>query len=324
MKTNTNKALKLGVFVAVSTMLFIIAVYLVGNRNNYFNPSITIHVSFRDIRGLMEGNNVRFSGINVGSVKKITMVSDSSVVLDLSVREDYAKFIYRNSIVEIGQEGLVGNKLVNILPGSPASGIIEKGTFLKARKSIDYDKMLEESRDILTQTREAITSFKSVAEKIDLGNGDLGKLVNENTISGNLNVSITKLNAALTNINLITQKINNGEGDLGKLVNDKDITTGAEKILADLKQTALKADSTVSHIQTASRSLTQGKGTINRLLNDSNTSAGIDTAVIKLNQSLDQFNTTARAIQNSWLIRLFSKKKTTENINTETKQIIKQ
>jgi len=318
MKTNTNKALKLGIFVAVSTMLFIIAVYLVGDRNNYFNPSITIHVSFRDIRGLMEGNNVRFSGINVGSVKKITMISDSSVVLDLSVREDYAKFIYRNSIVEIGQEGLVGNKLVNILPGTPESGMIEKGTFLKARKSIDYDKMLEESRDILIQTREAITSFNSVAQKIDLGHGDLGKLVNESTITGNLNVSITKLNEALTNIDLITQKINNGEGDLGKLINYKDITTNTQEILTVLKQTVLKADSTVGHLQTASRSLNKGKGTINLLLNDSSTSAGIDTTILKLNNSLDQFNKTARAIQDSWLIRLFPKKKTTEKAKTDT------
>lgn len=323
MKDNTNKALKLGVFVAFAILLFVIAVYLIGSKNNYFNPSITIHTSFRDIRGLMEGNNVRFSGINVGSVKKIAMVADSAVLLDLSVSKDYAKFIYRNSVAEIGQEGLVGNKLVTISSGTPESGLIENGSYLKARKSIDYDKMLEESRDILTQIREAATGLKSVAQKIDQGKGDLGKLVNENTITTELQVSVTKLNTALTNIDGITRKINNGEGDLGKLINNNDITTNAQEILTGLKQTAQKADSTVGNLQKATESINRGEGTINRLLNDSITAYKIDTAIFKLNNSLDQFTKTARAIEDSWFIRIFPKKKTSEKTKTDTSQTIR-
>ena len=323
MKDNTNKALKLGVFVAFAILLFVIAVYLIGSKNNYFNPSITIHTSFRDIRGLIEGNNVRFSGINVGSVKKIAMVADSAVLLDLSVSKDYAKFIYRNSVAEIGQEGLVGNKLVTISSGTPESGLIENGSYLKARKSIDYDKMLEESRDILTQIREAATGLKSVAQKIDQGKGDLGKLVNENTITTELQVSVTKLNTALTNIDGITKKINNGEGDLGKLINNNDITTNAQEILTGLKQTTQKADSTVGNLQKATESINRGEGTINRLLNDSITAYKIDTAIFKLNNSLDQFTKTARAIEDSWLIRIFPKKKTSEKTKTDTSQTIR-
>ena len=323
MKDNTNKALKLGVFVAFAILLFVIAVYLIGSKNNYFNPSITIHTSFRDIRGLMEGNNVRFSGINVGSVKKIAMVADSAVLLDLSVSKDYAKFIYRNSVAEIGQEGLVGNKLVTISSGTPESGLIENGSYLKARKSIDYDKMLEESRDILTQIREAATGLKSVAQKIDQGKGDLGKLVNENTITTELQVSVTKLNTALTNIDGITRKINNGEGDLGKLINNNDITTNAQEILTGLKQTTQKADSTVGNLQKATESINRGEGTINRLLNDSITAYKIDTAIFKLNNSLDQFTKTARAIEDSWFIRIFPKKKTSEKTKTDTSQTIR-
>ena len=212
MKDNTNKALKLGVFVAVAILLFVVAVWLIGSKNNYFNPSITIHTSFRDIRGLIEGNNVRFAGINVGSVKKITLVSDSAVMLDLTVSKDYAKFIYRNSVAEIGQEGLVGNKLVTISSGTPESGLIENGSYLKARKSIDYDKMLQESQDILTLIRDAASDLKSVAQKIDEGKGDLGKLVNENTITTGINSSISKLNTALTNIDRISKKLHDGQG----------------------------------------------------------------------------------------------------------------
>ena len=323
MKDNTNKALKLGVFVAVAILLFVVAVWLIGSKNNYFNPSITIHTSFRDIRGLIEGNNVRFAGINVCSVKKISLVSDSAVMLDLTVSKDYAKFIYRNSVAEIGQEGLVGNKMVTISSGTPESGLIENGSYLKARKSIDYDKMLQESQDILTLIRDAASDLKSVAKKIDEGKGDLGKLVNENTITTEINSSISKLNSALTNIDGISKKINNGEGDLGKLVNNNDITTSAQEILSGLKQTAQKADSTVGDLQKATESINTGKGTINRLLNDSITSYKIDTALFKFNNTLDQFNKTARAIQDSWLIRLFTKKKASEKTRTDTLQTIR-
>ena len=85
-----------------------------------------------------------------------------------------------------------------------------------------------------------------------------------------------------------------------------------------MKQTAQKADSTVGDLQKATESINTGKGTINRLLNDSITSYKIDTALFKFNNTLDQFNKTARAIQDSWLIRLFPKKKTNEKSKKDT------
>src|SRR5690554_4679100 len=101
---NTKKALRLGIFVAAALILFVVAVYLIGSKGNLFSPTKDVFSSFKDIRGLVVGNNVRFAGINVGTVKNIRIISDTSVVVTMSIREDYSKYIYKNSKVQIGQE----------------------------------------------------------------------------------------------------------------------------------------------------------------------------------------------------------------------------
>ena len=85
----TKKALRLGIFVASAVILFIVAIYLIGSKQNLFSSTTDIHASFKDIRGLMTGNIVRFAGINIGTVKDIQLVADSSVIVTMTIRDTY-------------------------------------------------------------------------------------------------------------------------------------------------------------------------------------------------------------------------------------------
>lgn len=309
MRNNTNKALKLGVLVTVALLLFLIAIYLIGSKNNLFNSTTIVKCSFRDIRGIIVGNNVRFSGINVGNVKNIELVSDSSVILDLSIKDDYTKFIYKNSVAEISQEGVMGDKLITISSGTPESGPIKEGDFLRAKEGIDIESMLVDTREILYQARDAVNSLKSVAQKINEGKGDLGIMINDNSITTKLNATTERLNSTLTNVNQITDKINKGQGDLGKLINNDNITTETTQILNSLKQTGQKADNVVSAFEITANAINQGDGVAYKFIHDKKMSLRMDTTVTKVNSGVDQFILTAKAIEDSWLIRLFTKKK---------------
>ena len=86
-----------------------------------FSSTFQISGIFKDISGLQVGNNVRFSGINVGVVEDIQQVTDSTVKVDMQIDEHTRKFMKKNAKAIIGSDGLMGNKIISILPGSPGS-----------------------------------------------------------------------------------------------------------------------------------------------------------------------------------------------------------
>ena len=70
-----SKNIKVGVFVLIGTGLLIIALYLIGTKQNLFGSTFELQAKFKNINGLMPGNNVRFTGIDVGTIKSITIIT---------------------------------------------------------------------------------------------------------------------------------------------------------------------------------------------------------------------------------------------------------
>src|SRR6185369_14993513 len=112
MKTIENA--KLGLFVMAGLLFLIFSLYMIGRNRNLFGSSLTISANFRNVNGLMLGNNVRFSGIDVGTVQKIEIVTDTLVKVTMVIDEGVRKFIKRNALASVGTDGLMGNKIINI------------------------------------------------------------------------------------------------------------------------------------------------------------------------------------------------------------------
>ncbi len=309
MEKKTHRALRVGIMVFSALAIFVTIIYLIGSKDNLFSSKTRITTSFNDIRGVIVGNNVRYSGINVGRVSNIKITSDSTVVLWLDIVKEYAQFIYKDALVEINQDGLMGNKLLNITSGSAASGSIQDGTHLKAKEGIDIEGMLEEVHDILIETHGAVTTLKSIAQKMDSGEGDLARLLNDNVLTSQLTVTTEKLNSSLANVDEITSKINKGQGDLGILINEHKLTNQVNDVLSNLNAVADKTNRVATNLEETTNKINQGDGTVNLLLNNKETAQNIDTTIVRVQGSLEQFNKTAKAIEDSWIIRLFSKKK---------------
>jgi len=101
----TKKTLRLGIFIASALILIIVAIYLIGSKQNLFSSNIEVHASFKDIRGLMSGNIVRFAGINVGTVNDIRIVADTSVIVSMSIRDDYTDLSIRTLRYRLDRRG---------------------------------------------------------------------------------------------------------------------------------------------------------------------------------------------------------------------------
>ncbi|MBP8944335.1 MAG: MCE family protein [Paludibacteraceae bacterium] len=301
MKTQ-KRALRLGIFIAVAIVLFIVAVYLIGSKENLFTSNTNLYASFKDVRGLSVGNNVRFAGINVGTVKNIRIVSDTSVIVTFSVNNRYTKYIYKNSTVQIGQEGLMGGKIVLILPGDQQTGQVQEGDFLKVAEGLDIQGMLAQTQAMLQEATGTVSHLRSIMAKVDSGQGDIGNLINHDSLTMQLNLAMNNVNSAIAHVKQLISKIDSGQGDLGKLVNDDKLTRKLNKILSDV-------DSVIYELHTTTYALNHGEGTLPRLVHDKQMAQNIDTAVAKVDEAVVQVTRAAETVANSWIFRLFSKKK---------------
>ena len=309
----TKRALRLGIFIASALLLFIVAIYLIGSKQNLFTSTTDVHASFKDIRGLMPGNIVRFAGINIGTVSDIQLESDSSVVVTMTIRDNYTDHIYKNSSVQIGQEGLMGGKIILISSGDPDTGKVEEGDSLPVAGGLDIQAMIAQATEMLDEARGTVANMRSITGKLDAGDGDIALLLNENHLTEALNDATRKLNASLAEMQQITSKINEGEGDLGRLVNDDSITTRVNIIMATLQASSERADSLVEELHRTSLALNHGEGVLPRLLHDKELGLTVDTAIAKVDESVVEITRAAETISNSWLFRLFSKKNRKQN-----------
>src|SRR5690606_9881866 len=143
MDTNSQKfKIRLGLFIAVGLALFVITIFIIGKQKNLFNPVFKISTTFYNVSGLQVGHNIRFSGINVGTVNKITIINDSMVRVDMLIRKEVKQFIKSDGIVAIGSEGLIGDRLLMITNGNTNSPVVKEGEELQSVEPIETDAII--------------------------------------------------------------------------------------------------------------------------------------------------------------------------------------
>lgn len=194
MDTHTQKfKIRLGLFVAGGLALFVIAVFIIGKQKNLFNPVFKLTSTFHNVGGLQIGNNVRFSGINVGTVDNIVIINDSTVRTDLLIKEEVRPFIKSDCRIAIGSEGVIGDKLVTISQGSAEAPLAKEGQQLQSSEPVETDAIMASLR-VTAGNAEVITQqLAEIMTKINTGKGTLGRLIQDQTLAENLNKTVLNL-----------------------------------------------------------------------------------------------------------------------------------
>mgnify|MGYP003525140652 CR=1 FL=1 len=141
MKKESGFTWKLGMFVIIGLVLFIGTIYFVGKQKNLFGNTFHLKAQFKTVSGLKEGNNVRFSGINIGTVHGIELITDSSVLVDLVIKKDVQKFIKTDAVATIGSDGLMGDKVLTITPGNGNAETVGNNALID--ESIVYSRCVQ-------------------------------------------------------------------------------------------------------------------------------------------------------------------------------------
>lgn len=184
---------RLGIFLVIGIILFLAAIFIIGKQKNMFNPVFKLTSTFYNVSGLQVGNNIRFLGINVGTVDKISIISDSSVRVDMIIKSEVKPFIKTDSKVSIGSEGIIGDRIIIISQGSNAGPSITKGQELESLEPIETDAIIA-SLQVTAGNAEVISNeLAELMVNINNGKGTLGRLIQDETIADNLSQTMVNI-----------------------------------------------------------------------------------------------------------------------------------
>ena len=193
MEKKTGNIIKLGVFVTLGILFFIVGIYFIGQKQRLFSNVFTVSGVFKNVSGLLVGNNVRFSGINVGTVESIDIINDTSVRVDMIIDESKHRFIKKDAKAIIGSEGLMGNKTINITHGTADQKEISDGGYILTGQPIDTDEILAKLKTTSDNAAAITGDLAIIMQNVSQGKGTIGKLFMDTVMAKTLDQTITNL-----------------------------------------------------------------------------------------------------------------------------------
>jgi phospholipid/cholesterol/gamma-HCH transport system substrate-binding protein len=194
MDTHTQKfKVRLGLFITAGLMLFVLAIFIIGKQKNLFNPVFKLTTTFYNVSGLEVGSNIRFSGINVGTVDNIKIINDSTVRVDMLILKKVQQFIKTDCEAGIGSAGIIGDRIIVISQGSNDAPLAKDGQQIASTEPIETDAIMA-SLDVTAGNAEIISQqLAEIMFNINSGNGTLGRLIQDSTIAKNFDETMVNL-----------------------------------------------------------------------------------------------------------------------------------
>lgn len=201
MKATTGQKFKIGLFTVIGIVILLIAIFLIGSQKNLFSSTYSINGVFKNVGGLQLGNNVRLAGINVGVVQDISIQTDTSVKVTLTINKKYQNFVKTDARLAIGTDGFIGDKLVTIAPGgATTTQIAQSGQELKTIPPLDVDRMIAKLTKIADNAGNMTADLADIVHKVNSGQGSIGRLLNNDKIAKNLENTVKSANSTLTSV----------------------------------------------------------------------------------------------------------------------------
>jgi phospholipid/cholesterol/gamma-HCH transport system substrate-binding protein len=192
-KYSTKFKIRLGLFIMGGLLIFIVAVFIIGRQKNLFVPVYRLTTTFYNVSGLQVGNNIRFSGINVGTVDNISIINDSTVQVDMLIQKNVQKFIKSDCEAAIGSAGLIGDRILIITQGSSGTAPATDGQRITSKEPVEPDAIMASLQ--VTADNAAIVSLQlaGIMTKVNSGSGTLGRFIRDSTIADNIKQTIVNL-----------------------------------------------------------------------------------------------------------------------------------
>jgi ABC-type transport system involved in resistance to organic solvents, periplasmic component len=209
MKTTPSQKVKIGLFTFVGLLVIIAAVFFIGNQKSLFSATFKLNGLFNNVNGLQIGNNVRFAGINVGVVDDIDIMNDTTVKVTLTIDDDVKKFIKKDARMSIGSDGLMGDKLVVLMPGGAnTTQMVKDGDRIGAINPVDVDRIINKFTKMADNAGTLIDNLSQIVEKVNNGRGSLGRLLNNDKMAKEMESTVSQAKATIKNVHKTSTTLN--------------------------------------------------------------------------------------------------------------------
>jgi phospholipid/cholesterol/gamma-HCH transport system substrate-binding protein len=318
MAKKTVNTIKLGTFILAGLFFLVLLLYMIGKNKNLFGPTFILKTRFENVQGLVPGNNVRFAGIEIGTVKRINIISDTIIEVVMTVEDKMEKVIRKNAIVSIGSDGLMGNKVINISPARSPAPLVTKGEVLTSYKPVSTDDMLQTLSTTNHDVAIIAAQLKIAVHRINNSTA-LWTILNDETLPQSLrtsfsNVQLATARAALmaNDLESIISGVKNGKGSVGAVLTDTAFAKNLNEAIVKIKGVGDRADELIvalnSVIADVQQDVSTGKGTVNALLKDSSMVTKISSSLDNIQKGTDAFSQNMEALKHNFLFRGYFRK----------------
>jgi phospholipid/cholesterol/gamma-HCH transport system substrate-binding protein len=246
--------IRVGLAVSVALIVLAVSVFLIGETGEVFGHRYNLTTLMPSANGLIEGAGVRLAGQDVGKVARIEFVPigerlnpDHVLRITLAIERSVMDQIRSDSEARIRTQGLLGDKIIDMTPGSPGERILEEGDTVPAAAALDYEQLLSSATGLVDDVAVLLRNLRTMADSMLAGRGTAGRLLTDT----GLYVELLRTSRSM---NAFVSAVGRGEGALVQFAQD-------DELYGDLR-------SLVAGLDTLTATLVSGEGTLSRLLSD--------------------------------------------------------
>ncbi|GAB3926284.1 MlaD family protein [Mucilaginibacter myungsuensis] len=311
-----KRAITVGIFIFLGIALFVLGIFTLGNGQKSFGGGLNVSAVFNDVGGLKKGGAVWFSGVKVGNITDIRFTGPSEVTVKMTIDEKIQSYVHNNAGVKISSDGLIGNKIIVLDPGSSHAPVIQNGDVLHAEKILSTEEITKTLQENNINLLSITNDLKKVTKQMAEGKGVVGTLLSDSVLADKFRSIVQNLNATT----LATQRMAGDLQKFGTKLNSKG--TLADNLLTDtstykkltasvnnLKQTTASAAQMVDNMNKASDKLNGTNSIIGVLLNDPKGAVKVQSSLNYLQEASIKLNDDLEAVQHNFFLKGFFKKR---------------
>ncbi len=314
MNDSPNKrAAVVGLFIFLGLIFLLAGILIVGNLRETFNRKVKVFSLFDEVGGLQRGNNIWLSGVKIGTVSDLQFYGKSQVEVSMNIETKAQNYIPKDAKVKLGNDGLIGNKILVIYGGSENSATVQEGDTLGVEKTFTSEDMIntfqENNKNLLAITAD----IKTITNKLAAGEGTIGKLLNDNSVYMNINSATASLQGASLKAQQIIGSLatySSGLNKKGTLANELMTDTIIfNSVKASVFKLQLMADTAALFVANLKRAGTNPNSPIGVLIHNEEAGTHVKETIKNLKSSSVKLDEDLEAVQHNFLLRGFFKKK---------------
>lgn len=319
METSVNNKIKVGIFITAGIILFVVTIFVIGSKTNLFTQTYMIKSEFETVGGLKHGSSVRLNGIIIGNVDDIYIISQNRVVVEMKLEKRIQDFVKADSKAKVSSEGLVGNKIVEIIPGSNNAPAAENNAMIQSVKPIEMEDIMNNLNQTSTSASKLIGDLSDVVAKVNNGEGTIGQLVTNDALYRNMDSTFRSFGSYSGKINTVVEEV---------IRSVRILSIDAEKFTETINNIS-------SDVEEITETMKSGKSTAGKLLTDTVFANNLSDLIINANQvskNLEQgsfaFSQNMEALKHNFFFKgyfedvgYWDKDKTEDYINQKRKEL---